>query len=73
MYQILEITASDTTLDGYETALSALYGKDTLTEAQQCLDGALPFHGISSPAEDSFHQSLIKAYDKAWQQRQASA
>jgi ribosomal protein S12 methylthiotransferase accessory factor len=72
MYQILEITASGTLLDGYEAALSALYGQDTLAEAKQCLDGALPFHGITSPTDDSFHQSLVQAYDKAWQQRQAS-
>lgn len=73
LFQMLESALSGDSLKGYETALSALYGKDTLKEAQQCLDGALPFHGIPSPTEDDFHQSLIQAYDKAWQQRQKSA
>ncbi len=58
---------------GYEPVLASLHGDHTLRTARQCLTGKVRFAGIPAPAEDPFHQRLLEAYDKAWQQRQLSA
>ena len=73
MLQMLELESAGETLEGYETALSSLFSAETLNTAKQCLNAELPFHGINSPQADVFHQSLIAAYERAWQQRQQSA
>jgi ribosomal protein S12 methylthiotransferase accessory factor len=59
--------------DGYEQVLAALHGAETLKTARAVISGRQQFAGIPAPREDAFHQSLIAAYDKAWQQRHLSA
>jgi ribosomal protein S12 methylthiotransferase accessory factor len=56
--------------DGYEQVLTALHGASTLATARAAINGEQLFVGIPAPRDDRFHQSLISAYEKAWQRRQ---
>jgi ribosomal protein S12 methylthiotransferase accessory factor len=71
LYHMLDLEIRGESLQKYRQSLEALYGKETVETARQCLGGQHAFHGINSPGQDPFHKALIDAYARAWTKRAA--
>jgi ribosomal protein S12 methylthiotransferase accessory factor len=69
LYHMLDLELAGEDLARYQQSLTALYGVEQVQTALQYLSGEKTFHGISNPAEDPFHQSLLDAYTRAWTTR----
>lgn len=69
VYRCIESLLNLEEVEGYELALSQLYGEEALEQAQALLEGEVRFFGVEAPGMGlegcAMHRRLLEAYGKA--------